>query len=253
MLVAQRHQKIVDLVNERSSIRVTELSEIFSVTEETIRRDLEKLEKETKLKRSHGGAVSLQEDDSEIHFSERVITNVNEKKVIAYEAAKRIEEGDRIILDASTTAWYMSKALPNIPLTVITNSTKVVMELSKKEKIEVISTGGRLLSKSLSFVGPIAEKSLTMYHVNKTFLSCKGIHLEEGLSDSNEGQALLKKKMIERSDAVILMVDSSKFGKKAFSLIVPPSEVDEVITDREIDEASRKLLEKRNVKVTIVK
>ncbi|MFS0597548.1 DeoR/GlpR family DNA-binding transcription regulator [Peribacillus frigoritolerans] len=253
MLVAERHQKIVELVNERSSIRVTELSEIFSVTEETIRRDLEKLEKETKLKRSHGGAVSLQEDDSEIHFSERVITNVNEKKVIAYEAAKRIVEGDRIILDASTTAWYMSKALPNIPLTVITNSTKVVMELSKKEKIEVISTGGRLLSKSLSFVGPIAEKSLTMYHVNKTFLSCKGIHLEEGLSDSNEGQALLKKKMIERSDAVILMVDSSKFGKKAFSLIVPPSEVDEVITDREIDEASRKLLEKRHVKVTIVK
>ncbi|MCK1983481.1 MULTISPECIES: DeoR/GlpR family DNA-binding transcription regulator [Peribacillus] len=253
MLVAQRHQKIVELVNERSSIRVTELSELFSVTEETIRRDLEKLEKETKLKRSHGGAVSLQEDDSEIHFSERVITNANEKKVIAYEAAKRIVEGDRIILDASTTAWYMSKALPNIPLTVITNSTKVVMELSKKEKIEVISTGGRLLSTSLSFVGPIAEKSLTMYHVNKTFLSCKGIHLEEGLSDSNEGQALLKKKMIERSDAVILMVDSSKFGIKAFSLIVPTSEVDEVITDREIDEASRKLLEKRNVKVTIVK
>ncbi|ASS92792.1 DeoR/GlpR family DNA-binding transcription regulator [Peribacillus simplex] len=253
MLVAQRHQKIVELVNERSSIRVTELSEIFSVTEETIRRDLEKLEKETKLIRSHGGAVSLQEDDSEIHFSERVITNVNEKKVIAYEAAKRVVEGDRIILDASTTAWYMSKALPNIPLTVITNSTKVVMELSKKEKIEVISTGGRLLSKSLSFVGPIAEKSLTMYHVNKTFLSCKGIHLEEGLSDSNEGQALLKKKMIERSDAVILMVDSSKFGKKAFSLIVPPSEVDEVITDVEIDEASRQFLEKRKVKVTIVK
>ncbi|WP_144528344.1 DeoR/GlpR family DNA-binding transcription regulator [Peribacillus simplex] len=253
MLVAQRHQKIVELVNERSSIRVIELSEIFSVTEETIRRDLEKLEKETKLIRSHGGAVSLQEDDSEIHFSERVITNVNEKKVIAYEAAKRVVEGDRIILDASTTAWYMSKALPNIPLTVITNSTKVVMELSKKEKIEVISTGGRLLSKSLSFVGPIAEKSLTMYHVNKTFLSCKGIHLEEGLSDSNEGQALLKKKMIERSDSVILMVDSSKFGKKAFSLIVPPSEVDEIITDVEIDEASRQMLENSHVKVTIVK
>ncbi|MBK5502702.1 DeoR/GlpR family DNA-binding transcription regulator [Peribacillus sp. TH14] len=253
MLVAQRHQKIVELVNERSSIRVTELSEIFSVTEETIRRDLEKLEKETKLLRSHGGAVSLQEDVSEIHFSERVITNVKEKKVIAYEAAKRVVEGDRIILDASTTAWYMAKALPNISITVITNSTKVVMELSKKEKIEVISTGGRLLPKSLSFVGPIAERSLNMYHVNKTFLSCKGIHLEEGLSDSNEGQALLKKKMIERSDVVILMVDSSKFGKLAFSIIVPPSGVDEIITDEEIDEVSRQLLENRNIKVTIVK
>jgi DeoR/GlpR family transcriptional regulator of sugar metabolism len=253
MLVAERHQKIVELVNERSSIRVTELSEIFSVTEETIRRDLEKLEKENKLQRSHGGAVSVQEEESEIHFSERVITNVKEKKTIAYEAAKRIVEGDRIILDASTTAWYMAKVLPNMPLTVITNSTKVVMELSKKEKIDVISTGGRLLPKSLSYVGPLAERSLDMYHVNKTFLSCKGLHLEEGLSDSNEGQALLKKKMIERSDEVILMADSSKFGKRAFSLIVPPGEVDEIITDKEIDEVSKQVLGERNVKVTILK
>jgi DeoR/GlpR family transcriptional regulator of sugar metabolism len=253
MLVAERHQKIVELVNERSSIRVTELSEIFSVTEETIRRDLEKLEKENKLQRSHGGAVSVQEEESEIHFSERVITNVKEKKAIAYEAAKRIVEGDRIILDASTTAWYMAKVLPNMPLTVITNSTKVVMELSKKEKIDVISTGGRLLPKSLSYVGPLAERSLDMYHVNKTFLSCKGLHLEEGLSDSNEGQALLKKKMIERSDEVILMADSSKFGKRAFSLIVPPGEVDEIITDKEIDEVSKQVLGERNVKVTILK
>ncbi|WP_050184414.1 DeoR/GlpR family DNA-binding transcription regulator [Domibacillus robiginosus] len=252
MLVAERQQKIVELVNERSSIRVTELSDIFSVTEETIRRDLEKLEKESKLLRSHGGAVSVQEDEAEIHVSEREITNVKEKKAIAYEAAKRIVEGDRIMLDASTTAWEMAKILPNMPLTVITNSIKVVMELSKKEKIEVISTGGMLLPKSLSYVGPLAERSLEMYHVNKVFLSCKGIHLEEGLSDSNEGQALLKKKMIERSDEIILMADSSKFGKRAFSLIVPPGKVNEVITDKEIDEVSQQVLKERNVKLTIV-
>jgi len=80
MLVAERHKRIVELVNNRLSIRVSELSDIFSVTEETIRRDLEKLESEGKLQRSHGGAVSIQEPDSEIHFSERVITNVPEKK-----------------------------------------------------------------------------------------------------------------------------------------------------------------------------
>ncbi len=252
MLVAERHQKIVDLVNERSSIRVTELSEIFSVTEETIRRDLEKLEKESKLLRSHGGAISVQEDEAEIHFSERVITNVSEKKAIAHEAAKRVKEGDRIILDASTTAWYMAKSLPNMPLTVITNSMKVIMELSKKEKIDIISIGGKVLSQSLSYVGPLAERSLNMYHVNKTFLSCKGIHLEEGLSDSNEEQALLKKKMIERSDEVILMADSSKFGQRAFSLIVQPGEVNEVITDKHINQVSRQALEEKNIKVTVV-
>lgn len=252
MLVAERHQKIVELVNERSSVRVSELSDIFSVTEETIRRDLEKLEKENKLQRSHGGAISVQEEEAEVHFSERVITNVQEKKAIAFEAAKRVEEGDRILLDASTTAWYMAKALPNMTLTVITNSMKVVMELSKKERINVISTGGILLPKSLSFVGPLAERSLDLYHVNKTFLSCKGVHLEAGLSDSSEQQALLKKKMIGQSDHVFLMADSSKFGTRAFSLIGPPDNIHEVITDSGIEASVKKGLDERQIAVAIV-
>lgn len=217
----------------------------------SFRRDLEKLEKERKLQRSHGGAVSVQEEESEIHFSERVITNVQEKKAIVYEAAKRVKEGDHILLDASTTAWYMAKALPNVALTVITNSMKVMMELSKKERIDVISTGGILLPKSLSYVGPLAERSLNLYHVNKTFLSCKGVHLEAGLSDSNEQQVLLKKKMIEQSDHVILMAGSTKFGKRVFSLIVPPGEVNEVITDEGIDASVKQILTERKVEVTI--
>ncbi|RFU65191.1 DeoR/GlpR family DNA-binding transcription regulator [Peribacillus glennii] len=252
MLVAERQQKIVELVNSRSSVRVAELSEIFSVTEETIRRDLEKLEKEKKLQRSHGGAVSIKEVDSEVHFSTREITNVKAKKAIAGEAVKRVQSGDRIILDASTTALYMAKALPNIPITVITYSMPVSMELSKKEKIEVISTGGRLQPKSLSFVGPLAERSLDMYHVNKAFLSCKGLHLDDGLSDSNEWHALLKKKMIERSDQTIMMIDSSKFGVRAFSHIFTLNEIQEIITDFQAEEGTIKKLEERNVIVEVV-
>ncbi|KAB2495226.1 DeoR/GlpR family DNA-binding transcription regulator [Priestia endophytica] len=252
MLVAERQQKIVDLVNLRSSIRVSELSEIFSVTEETIRRDLEKLEKENKLRRSHGGAVSVQEKESEIDFSEREITNVLEKKVIAHEAVKRVENGDRIILDASTTAWYMAKILPNIPLTVITNSIKVAIELSKKDRIEVISTGGILLPKSLSYVGPLAERSLENYHVDKAFLSCKGIDLNSGLSDSNEWQALLKRKMIERSNKTFLMVDSSKFGYREFSHISTLDHVDEMIVDIKLPPHSQEKLKEKNIIVTPV-
>jgi DeoR/GlpR family transcriptional regulator of sugar metabolism len=252
MLVAERQQKIVDLVNLRSSIRVSELSEIFSVTEETIRRDLEKLEKENKLRRSHGGAVSVQEKESEIDFSEREITNVLEKKVIAHEAVKRVENGDRIILDASTTAWYMAKILPNIPLTVITNSIKVAIELSKKDRIEVISTGGILLPKSLSYVGPLAERSLENYHVDKAFLSCKGIDLNSGLSDSNEWQALLKRKMIERSNKTFLMVDSSKFGYREFSHISTLDHVDEMIVDIKLPPHSQEKLKEKNIIITTV-
>ncbi len=252
VLVAERQKKIVELVNERLSIRVTELSKIFSVTEETIRRDLEKLEKENLLMRSHGGAVSIEKDQGEVSYLEREITNAEQKKAIAATAVRLIEPGDQIVLDASTTAWYVAKELPDMPLTVLTNSIKVAIELSKKEQIKVISTGGTLLAQSLSYVGPLAERSLSMYHVNKAFLSCKGVHLERGLSDFNESQALLKKQMMEIADETILMVDSSKFGTRAFSRINPVSNLDCIITDSKIDEETKRDLEDKKVKLLIV-
>jgi DeoR/GlpR family transcriptional regulator of sugar metabolism len=251
MLVAERQRKIVDLVNERLSVRVTELSKIFSVTEETIRRDLEKLEKENLLMRSHGGAVSIEKDQGETSYIEREVTNAAEKKAIAVEAVRFIEPGDQIVLDASTTAWYVAKELEDMPLTVLTNSIKVAIELSKKEQIKVISTGGTLLTQSLSFVGPLAERSLGMYHVNKAFISCKGVHLEKGLSDFNELQALVKKQMMDIADETILMVDSSKFGTRAFSQIAPIAKIDSIITDSSIGEDCRKQLEEKNIKVSI--
>ncbi|MFC7686714.1 DeoR/GlpR family DNA-binding transcription regulator [Ureibacillus sp. GCM10028918] len=231
MLVAERHEKITALVNEKGSIRVSELSQIFKVTEETIRRDLEKLENDGKLQRSHGGAVSIKEHDFETPYFEREIRNVKEKMTVAEEAIKYVSTNDRIILDASTTAWYMAKKLPDIPLTVLTNSMKVAMELVNREKISVITVGGSLLHKSLSFVGPQTNKALEYYHVNKAFISCQGIHVERGISDSNEMQAQVKKKMIEISDEVYLLADYTKFGVQAFSRVATMDAIHFVITD----------------------
>lgn len=100
--------------------------------------------------------------------------NAEEKRRIAEEAVKQIQPHDRILLDASTTAWYMASILPDIPLTILTNSIRVATELAGKEKIEVISTGGQLLQRSLSFVGPLAERSLESYYVDKLFFSSQG-------------------------------------------------------------------------------
>lgn len=231
MLVAERHEKITALVNEKGSIRVSELSQIFKVTEETIRRDLEKLENDGKLQRSHGGAVSIKDHDVEAPYFEREVRNVKEKMAVAEEAVKYVAANDRIILDASTTAWYMAKRLPDIPLTVLTNSMKVAMELANREKISVIAVGGSLLQKSLSFVGPQTNNALESYHVNKAFISCQGIHIERGISDSNEMQALVKKKMIEISDEIYLLADYTKFGVQAFSRVATMDAIDFVITD----------------------
>lgn len=250
MLVAERHQKIVELVNERKSIRVTELSKIFSITEETIRRDLEKLENQGKLIRSHGGAISIEPSmNLEISFAEREITNVKQKRQIASEAIKFVNEGDKIILDASTTAWYMAKELPDINITVLTNSIKVATELSAKRNITVISTGGHLRAESLSFVGPLAESSLESYHVNKAFISCKGFHLERGLSESSEQQARVKEFMLQISDAIYMMVDSSKFGVRAFSRFGTLDNIDYVITDHLTNQDILEQIREKNISV----
>lgn len=252
MLVAERYDKIVQLVNERGSIRVTELSELCQVTEETIRRDLDRLEQAGRLRRSHGGAVSVKDQQPEIPFFEREVTRADEKKRIAEEAIKLIRPKDRILLDASTTAWYMAASMPDIPLTVLTNSIKVAMELSGKEKIEVISTGGILASRSLSYVGPLAERSLDAYHVDKAFFSCKGVHLERGISESNELQARIKHKMVGMADQVILLADSSKFGVQAFTHVAELSDIHAVITDRRLPDGLQSQLQDKGIGVTTV-
>ncbi|MFD1955069.1 DeoR/GlpR family DNA-binding transcription regulator [Paenibacillus thailandensis] len=253
MLVAERYEKIVQLVNERGSIRVSELSELCQVTEETIRRDLDRLEQAGRLRRSHGGAVSVKDQQQpETPFAEREIAHAEEKKRIAAEAIKLIQPKDRIALDASSTAWYMAANLPDIPLTVLTNSIKVAVELSGKEKIEVISTGGLLSSRSMSYVGPLAERSLDAYYVNKLFLSCKGVHLERGISESNELQGRIKQKMIDIAGQVILLADSSKFGTQDFTHVAELQEVDAIITDKHVDPGTIGRLTEMNIAVTAV-
>lgn len=254
MLVAERYDKIVQLVNDRGSIRVTELSELCGVTEETIRRDLDRLEQAGRLRRSHGGAVSVKDDavQSEVPYAEREILHSEEKRRIAEAAVGLIQPKDRILLDASTTAWYMARSLPDIPLTVLTNSIRVASELAAKEKIDVISTGGLLAQRSLSFVGPLAERTLDGYYVDKLFFSCKGVHPERGVSESNELQARVKQKMIDRADRVILLADSSKFGVQAFTHVAAMDQIDEIITDRKLPSEIRGRLEERSLSLTVV-
>ena len=252
MLIADRYERIVELVNERGSIRVSELSGLCEVTEETIRRDLDRLERAGRLLRSHGGAVSLRERQPETPYAEREVMNAGEKQRIAREAVMLIKPGDRIVLDASTTAWYIASHLPDMPLTVITNSMKVASELSSKERIEVISTGGQLSRRSMSFVGHLAERSLELYHVDKLFLSCKGFHFQHGISESNELQAMVKRKMISIADQVILIADSSKFGLQAFTHVAAASELNVIVTDFSPDAEQLEQLGRLHITVTTV-
>ena len=153
MFAEERQQEMVKLLYESGAIKVNQLSKLFGVTEETIRRDLEKLEFENKLRRTHGGAITIDEkNDDDIPFKKRKVLMAKEKRSIANEAVKLIEEQDVIFLDAGSTALYLAKALPNISIKVLTNSLLVAFELNKKNNIQVILTGGNLTQHSLSLV-----------------------------------------------------------------------------------------------------
>ncbi|WKL01377.1 DeoR/GlpR family DNA-binding transcription regulator [Paenibacillus amylolyticus] len=235
MLAAERYDWIVEMVNVKGSMRVSELSERCRVTEETIRRDLDRLEQAGRLRRSHGGAVSVKEDQPEIPYRIRETTHAEEKKRIAQAALAMIHPGDRILLDASTTAGYMAANMPDFPLTVLTNSIQIATELSSRDKVEVISTGVSWHA-LVVFCWAAAERSLETYHVDKMFMSCKGVHLEGGgISESNELQARLKQKMVGISDQVILLADASKFGVRAFARVSGLNAVHTIVTDQPLE------------------
>ncbi|MBM7679047.1 DeoR/GlpR family transcriptional regulator of sugar metabolism [Gracilibacillus alcaliphilus] len=247
----ERRQRLLEVVNQRKSVRVSELAKLFSVTDETIRRDLEKLETEKKLARSHGGAVSIApaQEEPEIPVQEREVMYVDEKREIAQEAVKHIVKSDKILLDASTTAWYVARNLPNQVMTVLTNSLKVELELSKKSNITVISTGGTLQGRSLSYVGPLTERALDLFHVNKAFISCKGIHMDYGISESNEQEAHVKQKMIEMTDTVYILADHHKFHQQAFAHVASLDKVSRMITDSKAEESDILLLQEAGIEV----
>lgn len=233
MLAIERKNEILAILQKEQRVLVSELSRRYEVTDETIRRDLEKLELEGYVKRTYGGAVLNKNTNLDMPLRIREKTNRDEKQTIAALVAELVEEGDRIMLDASSTSLMIAKELKNMSkLTVITNSVEVLIELAGHEGIQVISTGGNLNETSLSLVGNAAQKVLNGYHVDKAIFSCKGIDMQEGMTDSNELDSDIKNAMYACADTAILAVDSSKFDKVSFVKSMRLKKGDILVTDK---------------------
>lgn len=236
MLAIERRNKILEILQKESRVVVSDLSGLFQVTEETIRRDLEKLEKEGFAKKTYGGAIINESSNIDLPFTVRKTANVAGKQEIAEIIASMIEDGDRIMLDASSTAVYIAKQLKKKNnLTVITNSVEILVELSDMVGWKVLSTGGIMREDSLSLVGHQAEKMIKSFHVDKAIVSCKGIDIEKGVTDYNEQEAQVKKQMLEASNLRILALDSTKFDRISFTKLCDLSEVNRIVTDEAPD------------------
>lgn len=237
MLAIERRNAILEKLQAERRVVVSELSQIYKVSEETIRRDLEKLENDGFAIKSYGGAVINENANVDLPFNIRKKRNVISKQKIAEVISSRIKDGTSIMLDASSTAVYIAKALKERKnLTLITNSIEILIEMFDMPNVNVLSTGGAMREGSFALVGPQTDKMLKSYHVDIAIVSAKGFDLETGMTDTEELHANNKKTMLHAGREKVLAVDSSKFGKTAFTEIGTLEDISMVVTDAKPDE-----------------
>lgn len=250
MLAIERRNTILKKLAAEGKVLVADLAKEFDVTEETIRRDLEKLDNDGLAKKTYGGAVKLDNFNIDLPFHVRKQANVESKEYIASLIANMINDGDYIMLDASTTALFVIKKILNKKnITLITNSIEILIELCNKHEWNILSTGGALKEGGLSLVGYQAEKMISGFHVDLAICSCKGIDDKNGITDSNERDTEIKKAFFKSANKKILAVDSSKFDKASFVKVCSLADVDTIVTDTKPSELWLDRLKQNDVEV----
>lgn len=230
-------------------VTVANLSQIYKVTEETIQRDLEKLEAEGFLTRTFSGAVLNNTSHSDnVYFRDRAAVHSEEKRKIAVAFYDVLKGKRSIVTDSSTTVMEAVKLLRDKKLTILSVSTEIFSELGNTD-IEIISIGGTFNRNTLSLQGRVAEDTIQRCHVDIALLSCKGLDIKNGAMDTNENESEVKKCMIRQAQEVALLVDHTKFGKTAFSHLLDLEDVDYLVTDEKPDDAWVDFCEENNIKL----
>jgi DeoR/GlpR family transcriptional regulator of sugar metabolism len=262
-MIRQRRAQIAEMVQARGVARVNELADHFGVSEVTIRNDLDRLEKQGHLTRDHGGAVALASGGGAsgsrmvtglLGIEQRAGLNLDAKRRIARAAAGMVQPGDTILIDAGTTAVEMSRHLADIPsLTIVTNALNVALAVgAEAPEARVILLGGTLNRESASLLGPMAEQSLAELVVQKIFLGTQAFDQENGLTDTTPEIAQIKRAMIRAARRVILLSDSSKWGRSGFIKVAPLSAVQTIISDTSLDAEARAVIEGLGIELKTV-
>jgi len=248
-----RRNQIKELISYAGRVKVDILSARFGVSEVTIRTDLRHLEEQGLILRSYGGAQIREPVGADASILQKRKLFADEKRRIGAAAATLIHNGDAIILDSGTTTSEVVKFLDNKEnLTIMTNAVNIATDLAGNPNSTVMLTGGILREKSFSLVGIHAERMLKEYHFDKVFLGVDGFDIETGLTTPNPYEAHINSIMAASAKEVIILTDSSKFGRKSLVSIIGLDQIDRVITDSKIPPQYLKHLEERNIGVILV-
>jgi len=232
-----RKRQIVEIVNQKSKVTISEMCRLFDVSEMTVRRDLRDLDQIGLIHRVHGGAISSIGRSYEPAFTIRAKSSNEAKKAIGRKAAEYVQDGDSICIDTGTTTIEFARALKDKHnLTIITSSlliaNEIISSLSLEKDVCLILSGGIVRVGEFSMVGEIATRTFKDIHVDKAFISVGGIDLEAGLTEYNIDDCLVMKSAIKSAQQCIVLADSSKFSRVAFASTGELSDADLIITDQ---------------------
>ena len=245
-------QQVLQILETRDSVHVTELAEAFSVSEVTVRSDLSTLAKQGLVARVRGGVRSL-EGQPEVGFDLRLRLDVERKRAIARAAAAMVNEGEAVALDASTTAYYLALELRSKrELVVVTNGLLVATALADAPGISVLVTGGMLRLSAMSLVGDLGTDVLRTTRINKGFLGARGLSLERGLMDLSPDEVRIKQEMADACEQVFGIIDGTKWHRSALLAFVPVEDLAGIITDSSAPSADVEAWRAAGVEVTAV-
>lgn len=234
MLPLERQEKIIELLMEKKVMKMQELTKLLSISIDTLRRDLQPLIKQGRVKKIYGGIELIDSAFTELPMGERMVSQLQEKRAIAHLCSTQIGDGDCIYLDSGSTTYQIAKYIKNKKnITVITNSLPIVLELLHSE-IDVIIVGGKIRKEEHSIYSHDHLFQFHPFNIEKAFICASGITIEKGISDYNLEEAITRKKMIDLANEVYVACDSSKFGKDVRISIAPLDCINHIVTDENI-------------------
>ncbi|GIW93097.1 MAG: DeoR family transcriptional regulator [Pirellulaceae bacterium] len=250
MIAEERRARLLELIRLKGFASLPELAEALGVSESTVRRDLDALEETGAARRTHGGVLYSGPSPKVPHFEARQSMNWEKKRAIARRAAQLIEDGDTVLLDGGTTTYELARELSGRPLQVVTNSLPVANLFMAGDGVDLVFVGGYVHGRTGVTLGPYANDMLSRLNVRRAVLSVAGVNVQ-GFYNSNLLLVETERAMMRAADQVMVVADSTKFGRSSLALLCGLGDVHCVVADEQLDEAWRKRLESHGVQLVL--
>jgi len=255
MLIPERQSRLRELLQRRGMSDLDSLAAELSVSQSTVRRDVEQMVSEGLVRRTHGGVIWVGDASAPTRpyaFDQRMGYEIEAKRAIAKAARQLVRAGETILIDGGTTTFYLAEELVGQPLQIVTNSLPIANLFTNDESVELILTGGVTYPRYGVLLGPTAESVLATIHTQTMFFSVAGVH-EGSLYNQNLLLVQSERRMMEQSQKVVLLVDSGKFGQQALSRLGPLDLCDIVVSDAKLSREHQKLVRDAGCELIIAK